>query len=56
MISAILAISEGCRLKPGSLIQREAPPALPPMPGISTITSRTRHPSRIGTASLRQNW
>ena len=40
----------------GSLIQREAPPALPPMPGISTSTRSAMHASRIGAASLRQKW
>jgi len=50
MIRASLAISDGCRLNPGSLIQREEPPALPPMPGIRTMTSSTRHNSSAGTA------
>ena len=50
MIRASLAISEGCRLKPGSLIQRDEPPALPPIPGIRTMTSSTRQSRRAGTA------
>ena len=56
MIRASLAISEGWRLNPGSLSQRDEPPALPPMPGISTSTSRPMHTKRAGTAILRQKW
>jgi len=56
MIKAILAISDGWNEKPGSLIQREDPPALSPMPGMSTATSMMRHPIRMGTAYFFHTW
>jgi len=56
MMKAILANSDGCRENPGRRIQRDDPPALPPIPGSRTSPRSTRQIIRIGTAAFFQKW
>ena len=40
--------------KPGSRIQRDAPPAWEPIPGTSTSDQQAQHAEQKGTASRRR--